>query len=136
MPMSDIHYSAGSEAMASAKITGVIIDVSDLDRAAAFWGGVFNEEVAFRVDEFVFFDVDGLHLVLQHVTDAKVAKNRAHIDLASEDPQAFIHRVQQLGGSVVSEVNKPHYALVVLADPDGNEFCISRTPSPPGAPSE
>ena len=117
--------------MVSAKITGVIIDVADLDRSAAFWGGVFNEEVAFRIDEFVFFDVEDLHVVLQQVPDVKVVKNRSHIDLASEDPEGFISRVEELGGAVVSEVNKPHYSLVVLADPDGNEFCISRTPSHP-----
>ena len=115
--------------MATPHISGIIIDVSDGERAAAFWSAVFEVEVAFEFDEFVFFDVDEIHLVLQVVPDPKVVKNRAHFDLTSDDPEAFVDRVVGLGGSIVSTVDKPTYALTVLADPDGNEFCVSRQPS-------
>lgn len=115
--------------MAAPRISGVILDVSDGPRAAAFWAGVFETEVAFEFDEFVFFDVAEIHLVLQVVPDPKVVKNRAHFDLTSDDPDVFIDRVVGLGGSIVSAVDKPSYALTVLADPDGNEFCVSRQPS-------
>ena len=93
--------------MAAPRISGIIIDVSDGPRAAAFWSGVFEVEVAFEFDEFIFFDVDEIHLVLQIVADPKVVKNRVHIDLTSDDPDAFIERVVGLGGSVVSTVDKP-----------------------------
>ncbi len=115
--------------MAAPRISGIILDVSDGERAAAFWSGVFEVDVAFKFDEFVFFDVDDIHLVLQIVPDPKVVKNRAHFDLTSGDPTELIERVIALGGSVVSAVDKPSYALTVLADPDGNEFCVSRQPS-------
>ncbi len=115
--------------MAAPRISGIILDVLDGGRAAAFWSGVFEVEVAFEFDEFVFFDVDKIHLVLQVVPDPKIVKNRAHFDLTSDDPTELIERVIALGGSVVSEVDKPSYALTVLADPDGNEFCVSRQPS-------
>jgi predicted enzyme related to lactoylglutathione lyase len=115
--------------VAAPRISGIILDVSDGPRAAAFWAGVFETEVAFEFDEFIFFDVDELHLVLQVVPDPKVAKNRVHFDLASDDPDAFIDRVVGLGGAIVSTVDKPEYALTVLADLDGNEFCVSRQPS-------
>ena len=115
--------------MAAPRLSGIIIDVSDGPRATAFWSGVFEVEIAFEFDEFVFFDVDAIHLVLQIVPDPKVVKNRVHFDLMSEDPDAFIERVVGLGGSIVSAVDKPSYALTVLADPDGNEFCVSRQPS-------
>ncbi len=115
--------------MAAPKITGIILDVTDGPRSAAFWSGIFETEIAFELDEFVFFDVDDLHLILQVVPDPKVVKNRAHFDLMSADPQELTDRVVALGGSVVSTVEKPSYALTVLADPDGNEFCISRQPS-------
>ncbi len=115
--------------MAAPKISGIILDVSDGPRATAFWSSIFETEVAFEFDEFVFFDVDALHLVLQVVPDPKVVKNRAHFDLMSDDPLQLTDRVVALGGSVVSTVDKPSYALTVVADPDGNEFCISRQPS-------
>ncbi|MDH5421381.1 MAG: VOC family protein [Acidimicrobiia bacterium] len=115
--------------MAPPRISGIIIDVSDGPRAAAFWAGVFEVDVAFEFDEFVFFDVSDIHLVLQIVPDPKVVKNRVHFDLTSDDPAGFIDKVVDLGGSIVSTVDKPTYALTVLADPDGNEFCVSRQPS-------
>lgn len=115
--------------MAAPRISGIIIDVSDGPLASAFWAGVFEVEVAFEFDEFVFFDIEEIHLVLQIVPDPKVVKNRVHFDLMSEAPDAFIDRVVGLGGSIVSTVDKPSYALTVLADPDGNEFCVSRQPS-------
>ena len=115
--------------MTAPRISGIIIDVADGPRATAFWSGVFEVEVAFEFDEFVFFDVEEIHLVLQIVADPKVVKNRVHFDLISENHDAFIDRVVVLGGSIVSTVDKPSYALTVLADPDGNEFCVSRQPS-------
>jgi predicted enzyme related to lactoylglutathione lyase len=115
--------------MTAPHISGIILDVSDGPRAATFWSGVFEVEVAFEFDEFVFFDVDAIHLVLQMVPDPKVVKNRAHFDLTSDDPDELIERIIALGGSVASEVDKRTYALTVLADPDGNEFCVSRQPS-------
>lgn len=115
--------------MAAPRISGFILDVSDGPRAAAFWAGVFETEVAFEFDEYLFFDVDDIHLVLQVVPDPRVVKNRAHFDLTSGDPSELIERVLSLGGSVVSAVDKSSYALTVLADPDGNEFCVSRQPS-------
>ncbi len=115
--------------MAAPRISGIIIDVSNGPRAAAFWSGVFEVEVAFEFDEFIFFDVDEIHLVLQIVPDPKVVKNRVHFDLISGDTDELVERVIGLGGSLVSTVDKPSYALTVLADPDGNEFCVSRQPS-------
>lgn len=49
-------------------------------------------------------------------------KNRVHLDLSADDPAAEIVRLTELGATVVAE----HEHWTVLADPDGNVFCLSR----------
>lgn len=61
-------------------------------------------------------------LCFQLVPESKVVKNRVHLDLSADDPAAEIARLTELGATVAAE----HEHLTVLADPDGNEFCLSR----------
>lgn len=64
----------------------------------------------------------GPRFFFQRVPEAKVTKNRVHLDLRCEDVDAEVARVQQLGGRVLA-VHPDH---VVLADPEGNELCLLR----------
>ena len=60
------------------------------------------------------------------VDDAKAAKNRIHIDLRPDDDQAVeVERLIALGASRV-DVGQGDAPWVVLADPEGNEFCVLR----------
>jgi predicted enzyme related to lactoylglutathione lyase len=61
-------------------------------------------------------------LFFQLVPESKVVKNRLHLDLSADDPAAEIARLTELGATVVAE----HERWTVMADPDGNEFCVSR----------
>jgi len=61
-------------------------------------------------------------IFFQLVPESKVVKNRVHIDLDSDDPDAEISRLVSLGARVVNEYDH----LTTLADPDGNEFCVTR----------
>ncbi len=109
-------------------VRGITLDVADLDRAAAFWGAVLGLEVIDSYDTYVWLEdvAPGIRLILQRVPEAKSTKNRAHLDVSSPDPQALIERVEALGGSRISDVEDPAYSLTVMADPDGNEFCVTR----------
>jgi hypothetical protein len=66
------------------------------------------------------------------VPEAKQVKNRVHLDLTpdSSTPQARdaeIERVIALGATLVDDHRRPDgKGWVVLADPEGNEFCIER----------
>lgn len=112
--------------MTTAHIRGLTIDVSDRDRAERFWGGLLGLTVTRRIDQYSYFDdaAEGIRLILQEVPDPKVAKNRVHLDLSSDDPQALLDEVVSLGGRVISSVEDPSYSLTVACDPDGNEFCV------------
>lgn len=108
------------------RIRYLVIDVADLDRAARFWGRLLQVGIAGRDAHHVWLEPRGSDpaLVLQLVEEPKVGKNRVHLDLSSTDPAATLAQVQELGGRIVRRVEEPDYALVVLADPDGNELCL------------
>ncbi|MFE0358792.1 VOC family protein [Streptomyces nigra] len=65
----------------------------------------------------------GPRLWFQLVPEAKAGKNRVHLDLLAVDPEAEIQRLTGLGATVQAR----HADNIVLADPEGNEFCLSRT---------
>lgn len=113
-------------------VRGVTLDVADLSRAEHFWTSILGGEVADRYDTYAWLDeiAPGIRLILQEVPEPKTGKNRMHLDLSSPDPQSLKDRVVALGGAHVSDFEDPAYSLSVMADPDGNEFCISSRLSP------
>lgn len=62
------------------------------------------------------------------VEEPKTEKNRLHIDLRPDDQAAEVERLIALGASRV-DVGQGDVSWVVLADPDGNEFCVLRSRS-------
>lgn len=58
----------------------------------------------------------------QRVPEPKQVKNRVHLDLGADDPDAEIARLVGLGAVVLDERDE----WVVLADPEGNEFCVHK----------
>ncbi|MFF3739755.1 VOC family protein [Streptomyces sp. NPDC002566] len=77
------------------------------------------------------FDADsgtglGRRLLFQRVPEAKTAKNRLHLDVHAgpERRDAEVERLTALGASVLREVKEPSGQWVVMADPEGNEFCV------------
>jgi hypothetical protein len=76
----------------------------------------------------------GHQILFIEVTDTKVAKNRLHFDLrpreGSRDEE--IERVRGLGATEVLDMREqfgPGTGWMVFADPEGNEFCILRSPA-------
>jgi hypothetical protein len=61
--------------------------------------------------------------MFQAVTDQKHAKNRLHLDFRPEAQDAEVERLIALGASRV-DVGQGEVPWVVLADPEGNEFCV------------
>ena len=65
-------------------------------------------------------------LLFLKVPEAKSLKNRLHIDLRPDDQQAEVSRLEALGAVRVSVGQTAEVTWVVLADPEGNEFCVLR----------
>jgi hypothetical protein len=72
-------------------------------------------------------------LLLQRVPEPKQGKNRMHLDLEVEDLTAEVERMERLGARRLSgEVAEHGFRWVVLADPEGNEFCVYVPPPASG----
>jgi catechol 2,3-dioxygenase-like lactoylglutathione lyase family enzyme len=105
------------------------MDCNDLDRATAFWTEALGYEVEVREPEYsVLRDPKGREpkVFLQLVPEPKQGKNRAHLDIEVPDEAEAVARLTGLGATVRWRMDfKTHY-WTVLADPDGNEFCVGR----------
>jgi hypothetical protein len=68
----------------------------------------------------------GRRLLFQTVPEAKVGKNRLHLDLnvGADRRDAEVERLLGLGASLVGRYDEPEGRWVTLTDPEGNEFCV------------
>jgi predicted enzyme related to lactoylglutathione lyase len=108
----------------------VVIDVADHDVVVPFWAAALgwtahpinNQFVGLRApaEEQIGFDI-----LFQKVPEPKVAKNRAHIDFDAADVDAEVDRLVGLGGTRLAEHNLGSFRWTIVADPEGNEFCVT-----------
>ena len=104
-------------------------DAADPYAIATFWaqvvGGRVTDEDA-PGDAEVLVESDGPPLLFVRVPDAKTVKNRVHLDLQPDGTRADeVRRLSELGASVVDDRTGPDgRGWVVMADPEGNEFCV------------
>ncbi len=106
----------------------IMIDCNDIDGMVAFWKQALNLEEGARYPDYVWLSPvseNGPALAFQRVPELKVEKNRIHMDLISEDPAAFVEQIISLGGSKVADRGTSGHHWTVLADPEGNEFCVT-----------
>ncbi|MFD7153603.1 VOC family protein [Kribbella sp. NPDC059898] len=111
----------------------VVVDVADLDRAAAFWTAALGYA---RAGESSTYQTllpaggPGIEILLQQVPDRKQAKNRVHLDLRTPDLDAEVARLLVLGARQLTAdpLHEDGWTWHVLADPDGNEFCVLQPP--------
>ncbi len=112
----------------------VVIDCNDLGRAASFWtavlGYVSAGPVSWPYQSLVPASGNGIELLLQQVREAKQGKNRVHLDLRTPALDAEVSRVTRLGATrLTSEpISEAGWRWHVMADPDGNEFCVLQPP--------
>ena len=77
---------------------------------------------------------EGWRILFVEVHDERKVKNRLHLDLRPDDQEAEVARLEGLGAKRVDIGQSPEVTWVVMADPEGNEFCILR-PRRPGEES-
>jgi len=103
-----------------------VIDAQDPRALGQWWARALEWAITVDTeDEFEIRragDVEPALLFLP-VSDAKVVKNRLHIDLRPDDQDAEVARLLTLGARRI-DVGQGGVSWVVLADPEGNEFCV------------
>lgn len=106
-------------------VKSVTFDCSSPLQIATFWAAVLGSNVdEDSTEQRAWVEPAGWGgptLWFQRVAEEKVAKNRQHFDLrAVGSVRAEVQRLISLGAAVLGE----HGELVVMADPEGNEFCV------------
>ncbi|WP_433223488.1 VOC family protein [Dactylosporangium sp. CS-047395] len=121
------------------RIRHITIDCADPYRLSLFWSAVTGYQEAPNDpnlpthDQALILAPDGsAGLLFIRVPEPKSVKNRIHFDVqpldATRDEE--LERVLALGASQVDDFRRPDgTGWVVVADPEGNEFCIERSPA-------
>lgn len=108
----------------------VTFDATDARALAAWWAEQVDGEVVSDHDgEFVMVadrERRGPVLGFQKVSHPTPGKNRLHLDLEAPDREGEVERLQLAGAQVVARHETGGFAWVVLADPEGNQFCVSQ----------
>ena len=115
----------------------VVVGVGDLHRAVAFWTQALNYVTKREVkpdDDFMILvpaEGEGAHLSLDVSESPVQPYPRIHLDLYAgdaADQAAEVDRLQSLGATRVDWDRYPEHAdFVVMADPEGNRFCVIDT---------
>jgi len=106
-------------------------DANDPRRLARFWTGVLGWEIANDPDEGLGLlpsDDTGLRIRFASTEEPKAGQNQMHLDLTStslEDQRQTVARSLGLGARHIDIGQCPEEGHVVLADPEGNEFCAT-----------
>ena len=110
-------------------VAAIVADCADLEVMAGFWElaagwtrrGLADGRVMLRSPQDA-----GPFLELQRVPEVKTGKNRLHLDVAPEkgEDQAAAVRLLRAAGAMPADVGQGDVSWEVMADPEGNEFCV------------
>ncbi|MGY1617711.1 VOC family protein [Geodermatophilus sp. SYSU D00691] len=117
------------------RFTELVVDCRDPEALAAFWAAVLDYRVLSREEDEVEigreagFGGPAPTLVFGRVADPTPGKLRLHIDLSptDRDQDAELQRLLDLGARPADVGQTGEESWHVLADPEGNEFCLLRT---------
>lgn len=112
----------------SLHLSHITVNALEPERLALFWAHLASWQINHEdsePDEFYLVDDNGFTTLFIRVPDAKQTRNRLHFDMRPVDAtaQEEVERAIELGASLVED-RRPEDRWIVLADPEGNEFCI------------
>jgi predicted enzyme related to lactoylglutathione lyase len=110
-----------------------VLDCADADALADFWAAALGlDRGPFNPPYVGLSDPEGRwpNLLLQQVPEPKAGKNRMHLDIQTADLEAEVDRLRSLGAQLISPAHDDvGFRTAILADPQGNEFCVITPPA-------
>jgi hypothetical protein len=108
---------------------GLVLDCTDLECLTRFWSEALGLDPVGAVENYsLLVSGDGSlpKLLLQRVSESKSEKNRMHLDIETIDVAAEVRRLEEIGARRVEAEPRSEHGnnWVVMADPEGNEFCV------------
>ena len=109
----------------------IVVDAHDLSALARFWAQVLGWRILSEREQEIVIGADAaapVGICFMPVSDIKRTKNRLHLDLTPDpgEREAEIERILALGARRVDIGQTGAESWTVLADPEGNEFCVVR----------
>ncbi len=109
------------------EIGAIVWGVRDLQRSIQFWSKALNYRLQREPDNdfaiLIPLEGEGIQLSLNSAVTSEKPK-RHHLDLFTQDQEAEVERLLKLGATRVNWKYESDADYVVLADPDGNTFCV------------
>ena len=104
----------------------IVVDEEDHARLARWWAEALQWQIVHEEPDEIEIrrtpdEMPGL--LFTPVPEAKTVKNRLHLDLRPDDQEAEVERLVDMGARHV-DIGQHDVDWVVLADPEGNEFCV------------
>jgi predicted enzyme related to lactoylglutathione lyase len=115
----------------------IVITTTDPEGLCEFWRDLTGYELRPLFDGYLGLrdpSGRGPHLTFQRVEVDDGPSRRCHIDFYANDPDDVAERALQLGADFVRRVVEGDVRWVVLADPEGNEFCVVASVGPDRTP--
>lgn len=127
----------------ASRFTELVVDCHDLDTMSTFWCAVLGYQVLEKADYYVEIGaaehvveriIQGPPvptIVFAKVPEPKTVKDRIHIDVNPIDAtqEEEVNRLLGLGATL-ADVGQGEQRWVVMADPEGNEFCVLKSLKP------
>ena len=122
------------------RLQAITVDAHDPRALAEFWAEVLGWKIGEGVNEIEVWIERELgdpkntgfpDILFLKNSDLKNVKNRFHLDLRPDDQDAEVRRLEKLGAKQIDigQSADPDTSWVVMADPEGNEFCVLRARS-------
>ncbi len=104
----------------------VVVDSRDLATLGHWWADALGWEILNEDEEELELanpNGSGPSLLFLNVPEGKAVKNRLHLDFVPDDQQAEVDRLIGMGATR-ADIGQGETSWVVMADPEGNEFCV------------
>jgi predicted enzyme related to lactoylglutathione lyase len=113
------------------RVTEVVIDCADHGAVVDFWAAALGYTRHEVNEQYVALvppapaEPGRPPLLFQKVPEPKAGKNRVHLDFRADVRADEVARLAALGATVLAERTMGDFSWTVMADPAGNEFCVS-----------
>jgi hypothetical protein len=111
------------------QLAHVTFDCADPVRVSAFWSAAIGRPVDDGANQYFasigFADKLEPKWLFIIVPESKTAKNRVHLDMHAQDREADVARLVGLGATRLGDHDEHGTRWTVLADVEGNEFCVA-----------
>jgi hypothetical protein len=109
------------------RLWSIVVDARNPATLGHWWADILGWKVFYEADDEVVVttpDERNPGIAFVKSDDAKVGKNRLHLDFAPGDRDAEVARLERLGARRADIGQTGDETWIVLLDPEGNEFCV------------